>query len=85
MIADGQNPTVTSFSKTTPAGFGIFHTGSITFTYTFGEAMIGGGGTRIELTRTAGNQDSTTRLTNITAPSELASGTQTKSIDPSSL
>ncbi len=84
-ITDGQNPTVSNFSKTTPAAYGTFHTGSITFTYTFGETMLGGGSTRIELTRTAGNPDNTIRLTNITAPSELASGVQTKTIDPAAL
>lgn len=85
MISDGQNPTVTSFSKTTPASYGIFHTGSVAFTYTFGETMLGGGSTRLELTRTAGNSDNSTRLTNITSPLELAAGSQTKTIDLSTL
>lgn len=72
MIADAQNPTVTSFSKTTAAGYGTFHTGSVAFAYTFGETMLGAGSTRLEFTRTAGNSDNVTHSVNITAPSELA-------------
>lgn len=85
IITDGQNPTITSFTKNTSAPYGTFYTGSINFSYTFGENMLGGGNTRLELTRTSGASDGVTHTTNITAPSELASGNQSKTIDISTL
>lgn len=85
IITDGQNPTISSFTKNTPAPYGTFYTGSIDFSYIFGENMLGGGNTRLELTRTAGATDAVTHAINITTPSELTSGNQSKTLDLSTL
>lgn len=85
VIKDGQAPTVTAFSKTTAPIYGTYHMGNVAFSYTFGEAMNGGGNTRFEFSRTSGNSDGTTRSFNITAPGDLTAGSHSITIDLNAL
>ena len=78
-ITDGQDPTITNFTKNTSSSYNSFYTGSIDFSYTFWEDMKNSS-TKLEFSREWWNSDSNSYNFAITG-NNLLNWTRTSTID----
>lgn len=84
IITDGQDPTISLFTKTTAAWYWTFYKWNINFTYTFSENMRSWE-TRYEFERTWWVSDNSSHYNYLTLASDLTSGSKSYSFNLDSL